>query len=198
VGKPLPYFEVRIADENGRFLPPGQRGEIMVRETEPGVIMKEYFRNPEATASALARGWLHTGDLGSQDDEGFFYYAGRKKDSLRRRGENVSAWEVERVINEHPSVAESAVIGVDNELSDQDIKAFIRLKPGQTLAPLDLIKWCELRMPHFQLPRFIELIDAFPKTPTERIRKELLPRSVEKSWDLDASGYRPSRSPPAL
>lgn len=193
VGKPLPYFEVRIADENGHALPARQRGEILVRETEPGVIMKEYFRNPDATASALAGGWLHTGDLGSYDDEGFFYYAGRKKDSLRRRGENVSAWEVERVINEHPAVAETAVIGVDNELSDQDIKAFVRLKPGQTLAPLDLIKWCEPRMPHFQLPRFVELIDAFPKTPTERIRKELLPRSVDKSWDLEASDYRPSR-----
>jgi crotonobetaine/carnitine-CoA ligase len=196
VGKPLPYFEVRIADEKGRFLPPGHRGEILVRETEPGVIMKEYFRNPEATASALAGGWLHTGDLGSYDDEGFFYYAGRKKDSLRRRGENVSAWEVERVINEHPNVAESAVIGVDNELSDQDIKAFVRLKPGRALDPLDLIKWCEPRMPHFQLPRFVELIDAFPKTPTERIRKELLPRSVDKSWDLEASGYRPDKSRP--
>jgi crotonobetaine/carnitine-CoA ligase len=197
VGKPLPYFEVRIADENGRSLPPGQRGEILVRETEPGVIMKEYFRNPEATASALAGGWLHTGDLGSCDDEGFFYYAGRKKDSLRRRGENVSAWEVERVINEHPAVAESAVIGVDNELSDQDIKAFIRLKPGQTLAPLDLIKWCEPRMPNFQLPRFVALIDSFPKTPTERIRKELLPRGNEGAWDLDASGYKPNRPRPA-
>jgi crotonobetaine/carnitine-CoA ligase len=197
VGKPLPYFEVRIADENGCFLPAGQRGEFVVRETEPGVIMKEYFRNPEATASALAGGWLRTGDLGSYDGEGFFYYAGRKKDSLRRRGENVSAWEVERVINEHPNVAESAVIGVDNELSDQDIKVFVRPKPGQTLDPLDLIKWCEPRMPHFQLPRFVELIDAFPKTPTERIRKELLPRNVKGSWDLETSGYRPSRSGPA-
>jgi crotonobetaine/carnitine-CoA ligase len=196
VGKPLPYFDVRIADERGRFLGPGRKGEIWVRETEPGVITKGYFRDPEATASALVGGWLRTGDLGYYDEEGFFYYSGRKKDSLRRRGENVSAWEVERVVNEHPDVAESAVVGVENEIADQDIKVFIRLKPGRTLDPLALIKWCEPRMPRFQVPRYVAFVDEFPKSPTERIRKELLPKSVDGCWDLAKSGYEVGRSRP--
>jgi crotonobetaine/carnitine-CoA ligase len=125
IGKPLPYFEVRIADEEGRFLGPNQRGE------------------------------------------------------------NISAWEVERVLNEHPAVAESAVIGVENEISDQDIKAFLRLKPGERLEAPELIRWCEPRMASFQLPRYIAFIDEFPKTPTERIRKELLPRSTDGCFDRE-------------
>jgi crotonobetaine/carnitine-CoA ligase len=187
IGKPLPYFEVRIAGEDGRFLGPGERGEIWVREKVPGVIMTGYFANPEATSAALKDGWLRTGDLGYADAEGFLYFAGRKKDSLRRRGENISAWEVERVLNEHPAVAESAVIGVENELADQDIKAFLRLKPGERLDTAELVRWCEPRMASFQIPRYIAIIDEFPKTPTERIRKELLPRSTEGCYDREKS-----------
>ena len=155
--------------------------------------MTGYFGNPEASAATLRDGWLRTGDIGSFDEEGFYYFAGRKKDSLRRRGENISAWEVERVLNEHPAVAESAVIGVDNEIADQDIKAFLRLKPGEPLNALDLIKWCEPRMALFQLPRYVAFIEDFPKTPTERIRKELLSRATDTCFDLEKSGYRPVR-----
>lgn len=190
IGKPLPYFEVRIADDDGHFVGPGQKGEIWVKEKVAGVIMTGYFGNPEATASALQGGWLRTGDLGYSDDEGFYYFAGRKKDSLRRRGENISAWEVERVLNEHPTVAESAVIGVDNETADEDIKAFVRLKLGERLDALELIKWCEPRMAPFQIPRYVAFIEEFPKTPTERIRKELLPRATDGCFDLEKSGYR--------
>jgi crotonobetaine/carnitine-CoA ligase len=190
VGKPLPYFEVRIADDDGRFLGPEQRGEIWVKEKVPGVIMTGYFDNPAATAGALKDGWLRTGDLGYTDDEGFFYFAGRKKDSLRRRGENISAWEVERVLNEHPAVAESAVIGVDNEIADQDLKAFLRLKPGERLGAAELVQWCEPRMAAFQIPRFIAFIEDFPKTPTERIRKELLPRTTQDCFDRERSRSR--------
>ncbi len=193
IGTPLPYFDVRIADDDGNILGAGKKGEIWVREKVPGVIMTGYFGNPEATAGALRDGWLRTGDLGYADEEGFFYFAGRKKESMRRRGENISAWEVERVLNEHPAVAECAVIGVDTGLGDQEIKAFLRLKPGETLDALELIKWCEPRMAVFQLPRYVAFIAEFPKTPTERIRKELLPRATEDCFDLEKSGYRPAR-----
>src|SRR6185436_13267500 len=145
------------------------------------------FRNPEATATTLVDGWLRSGDFGYRDAEGFFYYAGRKKDSLRRRGENISAWEVERVLNEHPDVAESAVVGVDNDIADQDVKAFLRLKPGHTLDPAALIEWCAPRMARFQIPRYVAFIDQFPKTPTERIRKEFLSRKADDSWDAQRS-----------
>ncbi len=185
IGRPLPYFEVRVADEAGRFLGAGERGEIWVRALEPGVITTGYFRDPAATAAALVDGWLRTGDLGHRDADGFFYYAGRKKDSVRRLGENISAWEVERVVNEHPGVAESAVIGVPNEIADEDIKVFVRLKPGHRLDPRALLEWCEPRMPAFQLPRYVAIVDEFPKTPTERIRKDLLPKGADDCIDLN-------------
>ncbi len=187
VGRPLPYFEIRVVDEAGRPLGPGERGEIWIRETVPGVLTKGYWRSPAATAAALADGWLRTGDLGRYDAEGDFTFLGRKKDSLRRRGENISAFEVERIINQHPAVEESAVIGVPSELADEEIKVFLRLKPGQQLAPAELIRWCEPRLAHFQIPRYVAVIDAFPVTPSLRIRKELLPRGVEDSWDREAA-----------
>ncbi len=190
VGKPLPYFDVKIADETGRPLPTGSQGEFWVREKEPGLIMKGYFNNPVATQAALVDGWLRTGDVGSCDADGFFFYAGRTKDSLRRRGENISAWEVERVFADHPAIAECAVIGVTNELDDQDLKLFVRFNTDATIDPLDLVKWAEPRMPRFQIPRFIATIDAFPKTPSERIRKELLPKTMDACWDLERSGYQ--------
>ncbi|MBL8697888.1 MAG: AMP-binding protein [Alphaproteobacteria bacterium] len=189
VGKPLPYFEVRIVDTEGRPLPPRERGEFWVRATEPGVITKGYFDNEAATRSTLVDGWLRTGDVGYTDEDGYFYYAGRTKDSLRRRGENISAWEVERVFTEHPAIAECAVIGVANEIADQDVKLLARLKPDAHVEPLDLIKWAEPRMPRFQIPRFIHFIDEFPKTPSERIRKEMLPKTTD-CWDLEKSGYQ--------
>jgi crotonobetaine/carnitine-CoA ligase len=194
VGKVLPWFEVVIADEAGTALGIGQRGEIWVRERVRGVLMKDYFHNPEATVAALKDGWLRTGDVGWFDADGNYYFVGRKKDSIRRRGENITAFEIERIADEHPEVAESSAIGVANELADEDIKIFLRLKPGAMLDPLDFVCWCEGRMAHFQIPRYIEFIDAFPKTPTERIRKESLSRETSGLFDLQKSGYRLKRA----
>jgi crotonobetaine/carnitine-CoA ligase len=190
VGKALPWFEVSIVDDEGRPLGPDERGEIVVRERVPGLIMQGYFNNPQATAEALRDGALFTGDIGWRDADGYYYFAGRKKDSIRRRGENITAFEIERVANEHPMVAESGVVGVPNELSDEDIKIFLKLKPGAALDPLDFIRWCEGRLAYFQVPRYVAFIDAFPKTPSERIRKDALPRSTEGIFDLERSGYR--------
>ena len=194
VGKPLPWFEVRIADNAGKPLGANQRGEFRVREKVPGLIMKGYFNDPEATAGALRDGWLCTGDIGYYDEEGDYFFAGRKKDSIRRRGENITAYEIERIANEHPAVAESGAIGVPNELSDEDVKIFLRLKPGATLEPLDFIRWCEERMAYFQVPRYVAFLEEFPKTPTERIRKEALSRDTAGIFDLEASGYRLKRA----
>ena len=194
VGKPLPWFDVRIADDDGRPLGANRRGEILVREKVPGVLMRGYFNNPEATAATLRDGWLHTGDVGMYDEEGDFYFLGRKKDSIRRRGENITAFEVERIANEHPAVAESAVVGVRNEISDEDVKIFLRLKPGASLDPLDFVRWAETRLAHFQVPRYVAFVDAFAKTPTERIRKEALPRDTDGIFDLDKTGYKLKRA----
>jgi len=186
VGRPLPYFEVRVVDDSGGEMPRGQTGEIWVRGREPGLITPGYFRNTEATAAALKDGWLHTGDLGYFDDEDFLYYAGRKKDSLRRRGENISAFEVERVFQEHPDIAECAVVGVDNDIGDQDVKLIVRLAEGRRPSPAAIIDWSLPRLARFQLPRYVAFIDEFPKTPTQRIRKELLSKTAVDCWDRES------------
>jgi crotonobetaine/carnitine-CoA ligase len=190
IGKPYPYFDVQIVDDDGLPLKAGLSGEILVREKEPGLITQGYLKNPEATAAALQGGWLHTGDLGRYDTEGDFYYLGRKKDSIRRRGENISAWEVESVLNSHPDITESAVIGVDAEIGEQELKAFIVCAAATPVHPLAIIKWCEPRMPYFQIPRYVTFVDGFQKTPTERIRKETLSHDTKDCWDLEKSGYR--------
>src|SRR5688572_13466595 len=189
IGKPLPYLDLSIVDDEGRALGPEQVGEIWIREKIPGILSAGYWRNADATEATFQDGVLRTGDLASFDDRGFFRYVGRKKDSLRRMGENISAAEVEGILNEHPDIAESAVIGVPNALADEDVKALIRAKASAVLDPLDLIKWCEGRMAYFQVPRYVEFVEDFPRTPSARIRKEMLSRDTTRCWDLARSGY---------
>jgi crotonobetaine/carnitine-CoA ligase len=189
IGCAIPPFEVRIFDDDCRPVHDGETGEIVVKPQVPGLASKGYFRNAEATAGMQRDGWFHTGDLGYRNEDGYFYFVGRQKDSVRRRGENVSAWEVERVINQHPAVEESALIGVPSELGEDDLKIILRLVKGEKLEPLDLIRWCEDRMPYFQIPRYVAFADDFPRTPTQRVKKPDLPRTTEDCWDLEASGY---------
>jgi crotonobetaine/carnitine-CoA ligase len=118
-----------------------------------------------------------------------YYFAGRKKDRIRRRGENISAWEIERAVSTCPGVEECAVIGVPSELAEDEIKVFVRPAAGVQVDPLDVIRWCEERLAYFQVPRYVAFVEAFTKTPSERIRKDELPRSVESCWDLEQSGY---------
>lgn len=184
IGRPVAYFDVRILEDDGTPVPAGQVGEICVAEKEPGTLTKGYYRNPEKTADLLRGGWLHTGDLGRCDAEGFLYFLGRMKDSLRRRGENISAWEVEQVVNGHPQVEECALVGVVNEFQDEDLKLFVKLKPGiPALDFEEFLAWCRARMAEFQIPRFVSVVESFPKTPTQRIRKELLSRTLDDGWD---------------
>ena len=188
MGRPTPYFEVRIVGAEGQSLPPDESGEILVREREPGLLMKGYFRNPEATAATLKDGWLHTGDLGSLDAEGYLTFRGRLKDSIRRRGENVSAWEVEHVVIGHPGVEECAVVGVEAEVGEQEIKLFVKAAQGQAPTPQDIIAWCKKDLARFQLPRYVAFTDDFPKTATHRIQKDGLSRAIDDCWDREAEG----------
>lgn len=192
-GRALPFYEVRLIGEDGQDVPVGEAGEIVVRPLEEGLAFKGYFRMEEASAALMKDGWFSTGDLARRDEDGFLFYAGRKKDSVRRRGVNISAWEVERIVLTHDAIEECALIGVPSEMGDDDLKLFIRSAPGQDPDPLELIRWCEARMPYFQIPRYIEGIDEFPKTPTQRIKKSDLSRSVESCFDLDRSGHRIGR-----
>ncbi|MBI4503687.1 MAG: AMP-binding protein [Gemmatimonadetes bacterium] len=184
IGKPVKEFEVRIVDDEDRPVPAGEIGEIVQRGLEPGVVMQGYLNDPEETRIALRNDWLHTGDLGLCDAEGFFYFAGRKKDTIRCRGENVSAWVVERAAAAFPNVEECAAIGVPSELGEEDIKLFVRTAAGRGVDPAALIRFCEERLAYFQVPRYVEFIDEFPKTPSERIRKAELSRSTEGAIDV--------------
>ena len=179
IGKAVDYFEVEIVDENGAATAHREVGEIRVAENEPGVMVARYHKDPETTRKTIRDGWLYTGDLAYRDDDGFIFFLGRKKDSLRRRGENISAWEVERVINDHPAVEESALIGVANELADEDLKLFVKLKLGHALGAAELLRWCESRLAAFQIPRFVAFVDEFRKTPTQRIQKQFLSKAID-------------------
>ncbi|MBJ2152727.1 class I adenylate-forming enzyme family protein [Paracoccus sp. IB05] len=189
IGTAVDYFRVEVVDDQGQPCAPGQPGEIRVAETEPGVLTTGYYANPEATAGALRDGWLYTGDIAEMDADGFITYHGRKKDSLRRRGENISAWEVERVVNDHPEIAESALIGVKNEIGDEDLKLFVRRIGGSTLDGATLLSWCADRMARFQVPRLVRFVDDFRKTPTQRIQKQFLSAAMD-DCDHDAEAVR--------
>ena len=118
----------------------------------------------------------------------------RGRDRLRRRGENVSAWEIEQVVGINAQVETCAAIGVASDVGDEDIKLFVKPVAGARLEPLDLIRWCERHLAYFQIPRYLELVEDFPRTPTERIRKDQLSTSVETCWDLQRSGYKVRRA----
>jgi carnitine-CoA ligase len=193
IGKPVEEFEAWIAGDDERPLQPGEIGEIVVRPKLPDIVMLGYFRDPARTADVLRHGCVYTGDLGYADEDGFFYYVGRKKDSLRRRGENISAWEVERVINSHPAVEESAVVGVASEMGEQDIRVFVKVASGEKLDPVDLIQWCERELTYYQIPRYVDFMEEFPRGPTQRIRKDDLPLDRLSAWDLESSGYKIDR-----
>lgn len=180
IGRPVPWFSVTLSDAEGRA---AQRGEIVVRTHLPGALFPGYFRNPEATAAALRDGALHTGDLGMWDDAGNLVYAGRLADSVRCRGENVSAWEVEHVAAAHPAVAACAMIGVPAEIGEQDIKLFVQRRPGATLTAPELARWLAARLAPYQTPRYIAFVESFPRTPSERIAKHALPPGREECWD---------------
>jgi crotonobetaine/carnitine-CoA ligase len=187
IGQPLSYFDIRLLDAEGAEVPAGTPGEIAIRNRVPGLQFLGYFQDEAATAEARRDGWFLTGDLATRDADGNLFYGGRKKDSLRRRGINISAWEVERVIAGHDAVEECALVPVPSELGDDELKIFLRTKAGATLAPAEFLTWCRAHLPHFQVPRFVEFIDEFPKTPTQRIRKMELSRSTATAWDAEAS-----------
>jgi crotonobetaine/carnitine-CoA ligase len=190
MGKP-PYFnEARIVDEADQELPPGKTGELIIRPRDPEEKWVEYYKEPEATREKLRGGWFRTGDLAFQDEEGWLFFVGRKKDVIRRRGENISALEVEIVIMSHPKVLECACFGVPSELGEEDVMASIVLKPGMNLSPQEVISFCENRMAYFMIPRYLEFLESLPKTPTERIEKYKLKatRPNANTWDREKGG----------
>lgn len=191
IGKP-PYFnEARIVDETDQELPQGKIGELIIRPRDLEEKWVEYYKEPEATHEKIRGGWFRTGDLAYRDEEGWFFFVGRKKDAIRRRGENISASEVELVIMSHPKVLECACFGVPSELGEDDVMACIVPKPGMSLSPQEILPFCEKRMAYFMIPRYMEFVESLPKTPTERIEKYKLKatRPNENTWDREKSGF---------
>ena len=165
---PALYTRVRLVDDVERDVPVGQVGEVLLQSP---ALMVGYYRDPERTAEAMRGGWFHTGDYARQDEDGFFFFVDRKKDIIRRRGENISSVEIERVLNDHPAVAESAVIPVPAALSEDDIHAYVVLRPGAQTTAEELQAWCEARLARFKMPQSVRFRDALPKTPTQRVEK---------------------------
>jgi crotonobetaine/carnitine-CoA ligase len=157
--------------------------------------MEGYYRMPEATAEALRDGWFHSGDAGRVDEDGYLYFVDRIKQSIRRRGENISSWEVEKVVNAHPKVLESAAVGHPSELGEEDVRVVVVPRPGEAIDPLEVVQWCESRMAYFMVPRYVELRDSLPKTATERVEKYKLKAEglAPDAWDREAAGYRVRR-----
>jgi crotonobetaine/carnitine-CoA ligase len=185
---PDPAFtnEARVVDDQGQELPPGQAGELIIRNP---AIMRGYYDDPERTAEALRDGWLWTGDLAIRDADGFFFYVDRKKDIVRRRGENVSSVEVEVVLTAHPAVAEAAVVGVPSELTDEEVLALVQPLPGESPDPRELADWCRERLADFKVPRYIQLVDELPKTSTGKLQKGNLREMIVDPgawWDAEA------------
>jgi carnitine-CoA ligase len=188
-------YEVRLVDGHDLPVPVGEPGELVIRHSLPWMINLGYKNMPEANAQAWRNGWFHTGDQFRQDEEGNFYFLDRVKDAIRRRGENISSYEVEAEIVEHPDVREVAVVAVPNldvgEASgDEEVKAVVVLEAGRELDPAALIEFLIPRMPRYWLPRFVEFVEELPRTESYKVRKaELRAAGITPgTWDREHSG----------
>jgi len=189
-GKAITGWDVRIVDEDDNDCPPDVAGEFIARSNKMFVGTTGYYKKPEATLDLFQNGWIHTGDMGKRDEDGYFYFVDRKKQAIRRRGENISSFEVESVIGSHEAVLESCVVGVPSEVGEEEVKAVVVLKPGYTATPEELIRWCEPRMAYFAIPRYIAIRDSLPKTPSERVEKFKLKAEgvTPDCWDREKAG----------
>ncbi|WP_458413486.1 AMP-binding protein [Schinkia sp. CFF1] len=191
-GKAVPIYEVEIHDENDNPCPIGEVGEIVVRPREANVLFSGYYGMPEATVETWKNLWFHTGDRGQMDEDGYYYFVDRKKDVIRRRGENISSYEIERVINTHPKIKEAALVGVPSELSEEEVLAVVVLREGEFLEPEELLDFCQPRMAYFAVPRYIRYVKEFPRTPSQRIEKYKLRAEgiTSDTWDRERVGYK--------
>ena len=190
MGKPSAGFEMKVVDAQDRDLPPGAVGELIYKPAG-GAALTEYYKNPAATAEKTRGGWVRSGDLAYKDADGYFFFVDRKNDFMRRRGENISSFEVEKAINGHPHVLESAAYAIPSELGEDEVMVAIVLQPGAKLEPLELMQYCEEHMAYFMIPRYVRVVHELPKTGTQRTMKyQLKSQGVTRdTWDREAAGY---------
>jgi crotonobetaine/carnitine-CoA ligase len=181
----LTFSEVKIVNEWGKELEPGETGEIVVRSP---VMMQGYYKDEEKTREAIRHGWLYMGDYACQDEDGYLFFVDRKKDIIRRKGENISATEVESVLLANRKIVETAVIAVPSELGEDEVLAVIVLAENQMMTPEEVIDWCKERMADFKNPRYVLFRSSLPKTPTERVAKYLLKQEkdiLQSAFDME-------------
>jgi carnitine-CoA ligase len=195
VGLPLGFVEARIVDDLDRPVPAGTRGELVVRPSTPFTMFLEYYGKPEKTVESWRNLWFHTGDVLRQDEDGYFYFIDRKADVIRRRGENLAPFDVEAALDQHPSVLESVVVGVPSELGEEDVKAFILLRPGMTVTPEALFDFAAQRLPAFMVPRYLEFVPEIPKTANQKAQRYML-RGHLTGREVDRTVGPPIRRPP--
>ena len=191
-GKVRPGVDVRLVDGNDCEVPTGAVGEMIVRTDRPWAMNSGYYKNAEATAKAWRSGWFHTGDAFRCDEDGFFYFVDRVKDAIRRRGENISSFEVESQVMMHPGVREAAVIGVPSEYSEDEVMAVIALIDGADIDMAELASFMAEKLPYFMVPRYVRVLDELPKTPTNKVQKAKLRTQgvTADTWDREASGIK--------
>lgn len=189
-GRPRAGIEARVVDANDIEVARGQVGELILRASRPWELSPGYLGNPAATAAAWRNGWFHTGDAVRRDEAGNFFFVDRLKDSIRRRGENVSSFEVEAEALAHPSVLEAAVVAVPSADGEDDVLLVVTAIPGRTVEPRELFAFLVPRMAAFMLPRYVRVVDAMPKTPTAKIEKHRLRAAgpTPEAWDREAHG----------
>jgi crotonobetaine/carnitine-CoA ligase len=178
VGKPIGGYKIALLDESGEAVAMGQQGEIAVKGIPGKTLMSGYFKNPEATADTLRNGWLYTGDNAILDIDGYYHFVDRKKDMIKRSGENISAGEVENVVQQHPAVFECAVIGIPDELRDESIIAVVVLNTGQQLTEAELINFCSGKLAKFRVPSRVVFNESLPKTSVGKIQKHLIRKAL--------------------
>lgn len=183
IGRPLPWLGVELLDDDDRPVATGEIGQIVLSTKIDGVFLPCYLNDEEATRKALRNGKFFTGDLARRDADGDLYFVGRGNDSIRVRGENVSAWEVERVFTTHPAVAAAAAIGVEGDVGEQDIKLFVQFRPGMCVSFEELCDWATMRLASYQIPHYCTKVDRFEITPSKRIRKHLLSMDIDGCWN---------------
>ena len=188
-------MEARLVDANDCEVPDGAAGELILRADTPWTMSHGYHRDPEATARSWRNGWFHTGDAFRRDAEGNYYFVDRVKDAIRRRGENISSFEVEAEILAHPAVMEAAVIGVPSAFGEEDVLAVVVPKLNSRIEPAVIVEFLAGRLPHFMVPRYVRVVRELPKTPTLKVQKHAL-RAIGvtgATWDRETEGIHLSR-----
>jgi crotonobetaine/carnitine-CoA ligase len=184
------FFDVRIFDDDDHEVPSGESGEIVARPKRPHVMFEGYWGNPEATVRANRNHWFHTGDIGRVDEDGYLFFVDRKADYLRRRGENISSMEVERIVMRHPAIADAVVFGVPSPVTEDDLMLVVQPVEGGVVDEAELFRWCTDELPYFALPRYVSVRAELPRSPVGRVlKRDLRAEGVAAgTWDAEAAG----------